>query len=224
MARKGGKNHIKSLNAPMFYMVKRKETKYIAKPSPGRHTLESSISLRSFVKMAGLAGTNAEVGRMINSGSLKVNGRKVSDDKYPVGINDTVWAEEIGKYYRIGVDTKGHISYKEVGKDDASARFCKVVNKYVGAGGKLMVTLNDGTTIEAPEGVKVKDSLHVGNGKPKVYSFKEGSKCFVMDGVHVGVSGTIKSINMKDKSIKSVTVESGGAEFETLAKNVMVVG
>ena len=224
MARKGGKNHVKSLNAPKFYMVKRKETKYIAKPSPGRHTLEGSVPLRSFVKMAGLAGTNAEVEKMMNAGSLKVNGKKVSDDKYPVGLNDAVWVESIGKYYRISVDTKGHISYDEIGKDDASARFCKVVNKYVGRGGKLMVTLNDGTTIEAPEEVKVKDSLLVGNGKPKVYSFKEGSKCFVMDGVHVGVSGTIKSINMKDKSIKSVTVKSGEAEFETLTKNVMVVG
>ena len=224
MARKGGKNHVKSLNAPMFYMVRRKETKYIAKPSPGRHTLESSIPLRSFVKMAGLARTNAEVERMMNAESLKVNGKRVSDDKYPVGINDAIWAEGIGKYYRRTVDTKGHISYDEIGKDDASTRFCKVVNKYIGGNGKLMVTLNDGTTIEAPEGVKVKDSLLIGKGKPKVYKFEEGSKCFVMDGVHVGVSGMIKSINMKDKSIKSVTVKSGDAEFETLAKNVMVLG
>ncbi|MEM3841418.1 MAG: hypothetical protein QXN59_01850 [Candidatus Micrarchaeaceae archaeon] len=223
MAKKGGKNHIKSLNAPKFYMAHKKETKYVAKPSPGRHTLESSIPVSAFLKMAGLARFNYEVSAIMAEG-IEVNGKRVSDSKYPIGINDVVGTKSANKYYRIGLDRLGHATYKEIDAKEASERVCKIVKKYIAPKGRIMVTLNDSTNIPAPKGAKVGDSVMLSGNKAELISFREGGKCFIMDGVHAGTTGTIKSINMKDKQIKSVTVESEGSELETLAKNIMVVG
>ena len=45
MASKGNSRHIKNLNAPRYFAVPRKESKYVVKADAGRHTLDKSIAL-----------------------------------------------------------------------------------------------------------------------------------------------------------------------------------
>ena len=54
---------------------------------------------------------------------------------------------------------------------------------------------------------------------------KEGAKCIIIDGIHVGSQGVIKSLQA-GTSIKQASAQvqgSDGAVFETLLKNIMIV-
>jgi hypothetical protein len=71
----------------------------------------------------------------------------------------------------------------------------------------------------APE---CKDEGRIGammkTNQPKL---KDGAKCKVIDGTHVGKSGIVKDINTSKTGHVTITVEQGNGErFKTLAKNV----
>lgn len=52
----------------------------------------------------------------------------------------------------------------------------------------------------------------------------EGAQCKVISGVHAGKSGTVRDIKTgKTGHISITVVQSNGARFKTLAKNVAVV-
>ena len=52
---------------------------------------------------------------------------------------------------------------------------------------------------------------------------KDGDRCRVVGGVHMGKSGIVRDINTsKSGSVTITVVQSGGERFKTLAKNVEV--
>jgi ribosomal protein S4E len=90
-----------------------------------------------------------------------------------------------------------------------------------------MIGLHDGRVIRATNDIETNDSVKLsadGKGIGTVLAFGEGKKCMIIDGVHVGSSGTIKKINKGTMhSGKTVLVEdTEGNSFETLVRNIMV--
>ena len=52
----------------------------------------------------------------------------------------------------------------------------------------------------------------------------DGTQCKVIGGVHAGKSGTVRDIKTGKTGYISITVvQSNGARFKTLAKNVVVI-
>lgn len=222
MAKKGNSSYIKRLYAPKYFAVHRKEYKYVIKQNPGRHTLEKSVALSLLVNKMELAGTRAESKRIIIEGNISVNGKVVREPKFPVGLNDVVSAAK--ESYLIGIDRKGHIQLEKA-KDSASQIY-KIIGKYVSSGKHIMLRLHDGRSVKGSADAKVNDSVVLSNGNiSKVIKLGQGSKCEVIDGVHVGTVGTVTKIsegNMHKQ--KSVTIEPEGREqFDTLVKNIIVV-
>jgi ribosomal protein S4E len=53
---------------------------------------------------------------------------------------------------------------------------------------------------------------------------KDNAKCRVIGGTHVGKSGVVKDINTSKTGHKTITVlQTNGARFKTLAKNVELI-
>ncbi|HUC38982.1 MAG TPA: S4 domain-containing protein [Candidatus Acidoferrum sp.] len=226
MGNKGNNRHVKSLAAPKYAAVHRKELVYMMKPAAGRHTLQSSISLLAFTRKAGIATTGREAMSTIKKKGILVNGRHVSKPKYPIGLNDVVEVVPAKSFYKIGIDERGHVSLDKLDGRSHDERLCKIVQKYKGRKGALMMRLHDGTVMKAAQGAGVNDSvvLDGSNSVKRVVKLKDGGRCTVVAGVHTGSSGTIKQVKEGTSNVRSsLTIEQDGKEFDTLVRNVMAV-
>ena len=146
MGKKGNSRHMKSLNAPRFFDIHRKENKYVTKPRAGRHTLDRAIPLALLLRKTTIAKSMDEAKRMLSVRSVKVNGKFVKDSKYAVGLNDIIEITSEGKYYKIDINAQGHIAPTPMEKPDSTILY-KVLGKYKVKGNKLMLRLHDGSVV-----------------------------------------------------------------------------
>lgn len=59
--------------------------------------------------------------------------------------------------------------------------------------------------------------------KSTISELKDGAKCWVIGGVHIGKSGIVRDIKTGKTGYVSITVvQADGVRFKTLAKNVEV--
>lgn len=226
MASKGTSRHMKRLASPKYMKLRRKVAKFVTKPNPGRHTLESSLALSTFIKeKLMLAKNTREAQKAIKGRRIEVNGKVVVDPKYPIGFGDIVRIVPSNEKYDIEMGKYGLFDAKKsTGKD--TKRTLKVIGKYLGKKGKTMIRLNNGNIMQAEGKVSVNDSV-VTDGKKilDVVKFEKGAKCMVIKGIHAPETGKIKQIE-KGSAQRDATVEieSSNGSFQTLVKNVMAVG
>ncbi|MCL4388991.1 S4 domain-containing protein [Candidatus Marsarchaeota archaeon] len=226
MAKKGNSRHIKSLASPKYMAVHKKEHVYVAKPLPGRHSLERCMPLSLAVKKIGIAKTGMEIRKMIKMKGVFVNGIARSSTAYPVGLGDMVSIPKSGETYSIGINERGQATIEKMEKS-VNERIGKIVQKYKAPGNEIMIRLHDGTIAKSDNGVSVNDSIVLdgANKVKRVLKLGEGSRCLVIDGVHSGRFGIVKKVIQGNEVSKaSVVVEgSDGAAFDTLLLNIMVV-
>ncbi len=228
MGSKGNSRHIKSLNAPLYFGTPHKESKYVVKPNAGRHNLSESVALLLAIRKLNPESRNRELYRLIKGGEVEVNGQKVTEPKFPIGINDVVSFKNSGKKFTLSINKQGKTELVE--GDSEFSQLYKVVGKYKQKGSKIMIRLHDGRITEGKNDVSVNDSVKISNGKiEKHIKMAEGARCFVFHGNHVGSKGTIRKISPGTKTIgKAVTIESESGSnshetFETLMRNIMVI-
>jgi small subunit ribosomal protein S4e len=227
MASKGSSRHIKSLASSRYASIERKaHGRYMTKPGPGRHTLDSCIALSLAVRRSGHALTALDSDRVIKLGHITVNGRTVKEPKYPVGLGDSIGITPEGVRLHMGINERGQLELKEASKEELAKRTCKVVGKYKTDGNALFIRLHDGTNVKSTQEINVNDSVLISaaNKIEKVLPLKKEAKCLVIDGVHVGTSGTISELKAghMHKS-QSAVIESQKGRFETLVRNLMVI-
>ncbi|BCS90634.1 MAG: 30S ribosomal protein S4e [Candidatus Micrarchaeota archaeon] len=224
MSSKANKRHLKRLNAPIFFGVKRKENKYVVKPLPGRFNIKLSVPLALILRKLGVAENNREIKIILSSDKVKVNGKIVRDRRYPIGIQDVITIQNSN--YRVGITENGKVKIDSITEDESKHRVVKVINKYKVKGGKIKATLFDGTNVEIDNNVKVNDSLKLENQTNKildVIKFKENAQCLVIDGLHVGKSGKIKDIKQISNNKIVTIVTDKGEEIKTVIDNVMCI-
>ncbi|MGI0100112.1 MAG: S4 domain-containing protein [Candidatus Micrarchaeaceae archaeon] len=220
MANKGSSGHMKRLDAPKYFHIHRKENKYVVKQNPGRHTLDKSVALSLAIGKLGMASTRFESDKIIRSGLVKVNGKMVKEPKFPVGLNDMLAVGDEG--HMIGIDERGHIKIEK----GSNSQIFRVIGKYKAKKGSMMLRLHDGSIVNGADDVNLYDSVVLSGRKvERTLKMGPGSKCEVIDGVHVGTHGVVKEINSGNMHRqKSVIVEPDkGGGFETLVKNIIIV-
>jgi small subunit ribosomal protein S4e len=226
MGKKGNSRHMKSLNAPKFFGVHRKENKYVAKPRAGRHTLARAVSLTLLLEKTAIVKNMDEAKRILSARGVLVNGKVIRDFKYAVGLNDVVEIPIEGKRYRIDINDQGHMSPVAIDKQESSTTY-KVLGKYKIGEGKLMLRLHDGSVIAGSAEINVSDSVQLDKSKKMVSHLKmgEGSQCRVIDGAHVGAHGTIKELVKggmnRDRAV--IITQKDGSTFQTPVRNIMVI-
>lgn len=218
-------NHIKRLAAPKMWKIPRKEYPFVVKPSPGPHAAEQSLPLLIVLRdILNVADNRREAKKIVASRAVKIDGRVVTDLKFPVGFMDVISLG--GKNYRAMYDVRGNLRVLEIPEDHAEWKLVRIENKTAVKGGKIALNLHDGRNIVLDKNqYKTGDVLKIKVPSQEIighYPLKEGSVAMIISGSHRGQVAHIKEYRVtKSASDNIVEFEEG---FETIKKNVFVVG
>jgi small subunit ribosomal protein S4e len=226
MSKKGEAKKVKALNAPKSVRISRKEETWTIKTSSGPHKREDSVALaiclRNFAK---IAQNVKEVKQMLNKGAVLVNGVKRKDPNFPVGLFDFISIPEQKLYFRVLFDKKRRIILKELENDDTK-KIVKVVGKKMTKKGVQINT--DDSRVIMNDKSNVGDSLVFDFNKntvEKVLELKVGALVYITKGAHCANKGTVKEITPASaRREKLVRVEIEGKEYETVSRNIIVIG
>ena len=227
MSRKGQNKKTKTISMPKAINTSRKETAWTVNTKAGPHTKETSVALGIVLRnYAGIVSTMREVKKILNFGEVKVNGIVRTSHQFPVGLFDVVTMAKQKLFFRMVFDAKGRLVLKAI-ETDAKEKLCKVTKKVVLSKGKIQITTDDARTfidVKANVGDSLKVSLPSGK-VTGVMEFKEGSMAYITKGAHCSSTAKIVSIvEGTEKREKLVKMEKGKETFETIAKNIHIVG
>lgn len=219
-----GKGHLKRLAALKTWNVRRKGFKFITKPAPGSHNLETGMPLSVLLKdVLKYAATTREAKKIINTNEIKIDGRARKDFRFSVGIFDTIEFTNANEYFRVILNTKGKIDIIKIKKDEASTKPCKIIGKTI-VNGKLQINLFDGSNVLADNNAyKTGDTLLLSLPQKKISNhlkLDKKSTIFLTGGKHIGEVGSVEDI-VKDKVIYK---DNKGDLIETSKKYAFVIG
>jgi small subunit ribosomal protein S4e len=240
MARMGGSRHLKSLAAPEFWPILRKEYKWTVKPSPGPHPLERCLPLLILVRdIFKYAKTGKEARRLIGEGRFKVDGRVIRNYKFPVGLMDVIEITGVNEFYRILPTPIKVLWPHKIPKEEAGLKPCQIINKTTVKGGHIQLNLHDGRNVL----VKVADPR---NPVEDIYEtlgtvlislrentivnyipLKEGVIAIVYGGRNVGRVGKIVEIipsALKRRKYIVTLEDNAGRRFQTSLEYVFPIG
>jgi small subunit ribosomal protein S4e len=219
------KSHLKRLAMPKTWDIKRKSTKYVLRPLPGSHTLDSSIPLQTVLRdVLKVAKTAKEVRYILNEKSVLVNGKKRLEVKYPVGLMDVIDIPDLKKSYRILFNQKGKIFTHELKPTEKDLVPFKIKNKSYIKKGKIQLNFTDGSNLLVDKDTyKTDDVIIFDITKKKItkhIEFQKGSLVYLTGGNCVGYNAKIEDIKEDNILIKL----NKGEIFETSKRYAFVLG
>ncbi len=217
--------HLKRLAAPRIWKIPRKEYPFAPKPSPGPHPAERSMPLLIILRDILHTGDNRrEVKKIVASRVVKIDGRVITDTKFPVGFMDVITVGD--KNYRALYDVSGRITLVEIPDDHAEWKLVRIENKTAVKGGKIQLNLHDGRNILLDKNMyKTGDVLKIKVPSQEIighYPLAEGSIAMIIGGKHRGQLAHIKEYKITRSPKDNIVVFEEG--FETTKRNVFVVG
>lgn len=221
------KKHLKRLPAPRSWAIPRKTDFWVSKPSPGPHPVERSMPISVLLRDSlGVCDTAREARHILNARHVLVDGRPVSNPKFPVGLMDVISLEETKAYYRMLVDTRGRMHLVPIEAADAKWKLCRVEDKTTVRGGKTQVNLHDGRNVLLEKDAhKTGTTLRLGVPEQKVlghYELAEGATALITGGKHVGELAHVLAVQKtRNPRANVVTFKEG---FSTDIDKVFVVG
>jgi small subunit ribosomal protein S4e len=225
--------HQKSLAAPRTLKIKRKGKVWSVKTAPGPHPGEEAVPVAILLReYLGLADNRREVRFILNEKEVLVDGRRVKDDTYPLGLFDLVSIPEIDSHYLMLVDRNGRLYPEKVDKKDAGKKLCRVTGKTVVKGGIIQINLYDGKNIlmtdKEAKRYKVRDTVVIDLKKLSIQSaigFEKGRIGYIFKGRHSGKFGKIVDFTPGGLNLDSLaTLETKDGKLTTLTDYIFIVG
>ncbi len=235
MSRTTNRRHLKRPSAPNTWSIPRKGSKFIVKPSPGPHSMELGMPLllwlRDYLKYAKSA---REAKYLINSGKVLVDGRKVRDYAFPVGLFDVISFPDLGKHYRVLMNSRKKLFLHPIDEKEAGIKVARIIRKQMVKGGKVQLTSLDGRNflVDDPKKYYTGDTLVISIPDQKILQhipMKEGALIYIYFGAKVGSIGTLTERRIEHKSygntrfIKYKDYKTG-EEKETIEEYAVVIG
>ncbi|MCX6711806.1 MAG: 30S ribosomal protein S4e, partial [Candidatus Woesearchaeota archaeon] len=122
--------HLSRIAAPKSWPIKRKFRKWITKPSPGPHNLQTSIPLNVLLKeILNYARTTKEVKKSLNN--ILINKVQRNDHKFPIGLFDIIEFPELKEYYTMLYDQKGNLKITKIDKAVSENKIYKITGKKI---------------------------------------------------------------------------------------------
>ncbi len=216
------KKHLKRLNIPKTWAVKKKGIKYIKRPLPGPHSFDYGMALSVFLRdVLKIANTNKEAKYIMNNNEVLIDGIRRRDDKFVVGFMDTISIPSTKEYFRVVFNKKGKLDYIKIDEKESKLKICKIKGKRMYKG--LQINLSDGRNILTDKkDCKVGDSVLIEFPKQNikdVIKLDRGSLVFLIGGKHTGKIANV--VEIKDSVMKCSTKEG---DFETLKKYAFAIG
>ncbi|MBU0616038.1 MAG: 30S ribosomal protein S4e [Nanoarchaeota archaeon] len=216
------KDHLRRLNTPKSWPIKRKNIKYIKRPNPGAHPIKLGIPLTVLLRdLMGIAKTFKEVRRMLHNKEVFVDERRVKEPKFNVGLFDTITL--LKDSYRVIVAQNKRLAVTTITKDEAKLKPCKIIGK-TKVKGKAQINLYDARNILVDkEEYKVGDTILIELPSQKIkdhIKLEKGALIFLIGGKHMGDMGHIEGIFNNRIIYKNKESE----KIETLNKYAFVIG
>ena len=238
MGKKGRSRHLKRYPAPRDWPIHRKEYKWVVKPIPGPHSIDSCLPLLIIIRdILKIAKNRREVKIILSNDNVRVNGKVIRDDAFPVGLMDVIDIPEFQKTYRIVTTVKKGYTLHPIKGEEKEFKLCKVKNKTTVKGGQIQLNLNDGQNklieVADPDNpvedvYKTIDVLKISIPEGEIIGhirFKEGIVALITGGKNRGYRGKLTRIEKKGSlHLPIVTIEGKGVQFKTSLNNVFVIG
>jgi len=221
------KKHIKRMAAPKSWAVPRKTSHWVSKPSPGPHCSTESMPLLSVVRdMLKLCDNSREARFIIGSRMIKVDGKVVTDYKFPIGLMDVVTLIKTDQSYRMLIDYKAKLQLVPIDDTEKGWKLARVDDKKTIRKGKVQLNLHDGRCILLPKDqYRTGDVLKIELPSQKVmksFKLEKGNLALLVGGSHPGSLQTIETYQIRRGSAPNLVTFKEG--FETVKENVFVVG
>ncbi len=221
------KKHMKRMTAPRTWTVPRKTSHWVSKARPGPHGQLDSVPVGTILRDLLKVCDNAREARFIlGKRTVLIDGRAVTDPKFPVGLMDVLTLKETKASYRMLIDYKGKLRPVAIDENESGWKLARVDHKTTVRGGKTQVTLHDGRNILLP-----KDQYETGDVLKievpsqrilKAFKLDKGSLALLTGGSHPGTVQTISSYVVKRGSASNIVLFKEGPS--TVKENVFVVG
>jgi small subunit ribosomal protein S4e len=229
MGKKGGDTRLKRQLAPTFWNIRRKQSQFVLKASPGPHRKHNSyplgIVLRDVLK---IATTMHEAKTIVSGGKVKVDGIERRDVKFPVGLMDVIELIPTGQCYRLVPKDSKLLVHIEIPNAERMVKFVKVASKVTTNGGKLQYGFHDGKTMISDQKLSVGDTCLIDfqNSTIKnIVRFEKGNLGVITSGDNAGSFGTIEEIKDGIFSLpKRAILKLENRSVELPTKIVMAVG
>ena len=236
MTKSGGSKHQKRVASPRNWVLHRKKHKFAYRADPGPHSREKCIPLGLLLRdVLHLAETARESKIILNKKLVKIDGRIVTNPKFPVGLMDVIEIAELNKNYRI-LPHELHVMMPfEMKKGASNTKLCQIMNKTTIKGGDLQLNLHDGRniTLSKDQGneqkYRTRDSIEIKLPSQEIvnhFPFKEGMYAIITAGRNVGKHGSIKEFQWRfGPRASTVTLASeDGTEVQTTPEYIFVIG
>jgi small subunit ribosomal protein S4e len=234
MGHKSGVKHLKRLATPSFWPLHRKEYTWAPKPHPGAHKAKACLPLGLIVREeTKSAKTRRETTQVLAGGKVKIDGRRMSDVNYPVGLMDVVEFQDANASYRILPVQRHGLSMIRITKDEAKFKLCKIMDRRTGAKGATQIFLHDGRTIGLPKEeaapYATNDTLRISVPTQRILGhipFQKSNLALVVAGRNQGKNGKVLEMqNGTATRPAMVTIEdSEGNRFDTVKDYTFIVG
>lgn len=219
--------HLKRLKSPRSWPIKRKQNVWIARPSPGPHSLNNSITLNTLIKdILGYAKTKREVKKILNDKKLLINNSNPKDYNLPIGVMDLIEIPSLNENYVVFFNKKGKFSLNKI--KDVENKIFKINDKTKLKKGKLQLNLSGGKNILInKDEYKVGDSLilNLKDNKIKAHlKLEKGATIYLIDGSYKGYMGEIVEIKNKVLNQKAkIIFKIDNKTYETLKDYAFVI-
>ena len=218
------KRHLKSIAAPKSWPIKRKENVYVIRPNPGPHKLENCMPIGLVLKMLLQVKNSREAKQVINQKKVLINKKPADDLKFQTGLFDVL--EFADKSYRILLNRKGKLAFKEISKSDADISLLKIIKKTKLKGSKLQLNFHNGFNMLVEKNdVKANDVLVMENNKIKEkINFEKGNTVYIVKGKNIGKTAKIEMIHEKPPLNKQVTLKIDDKKINLPKDYIFLVG
>ena len=223
------KNHLKRLNVPKSWPVKRKTSKWIVKPRSS-HPLGQCLPVSVILKeVLGFAATAKEAKVILNQKLMLVNKKARKEPKFGAGLLDVVELPGMKLHYRILLSKQGKLVLHPIDEKEASIRPCKIQSKRIVAGGKIQIAFADGTTMFTDnKEYKAGDTLVLSMPDNKVrehLKFEKGAMLYITAGRQASLYGTFEEVRQfSGAQPDNIVVSHAGKHYETRKDYAMVIG
>ncbi len=220
--------HLTRLNAPKSWLVKRKTTRYIVRPTPGPHSLKSSIPLAIILGLLlNYADTKREIKLVLNKQEIYVNGIRRKCHAFGVGLFDTIDIPTINEHYIVLLNKGGYFTLIQ---NNRKFNLYKVLGKNILKKGTLQLNLTKGKNLLIDKKdplFKIKfslgDSLLFKDKDIEHLKLEKGAYVFLAQGKHIGNIGILESTQMEELEKDKITFSIGNKKFETLKDYAFVI-
>lgn len=226
----GNNQHLKRHSAPVAWPIKRKNITFITKPNPGSHESKYVVPIVVLIRdVLKYAQTAKEVKLIVNNEEVLVNGKRIVDVKFAVGLFDILEIKKTNEKYITLFDVFGKIKLIKTNENNL---YLKVANKTQLPNKQYQLNFMNGFNLLVSEkefnGIKGQDTIVYDFEKKKISSvinFKEGNFIYIFDGKFKGQFAQIKGFEIYNGVTKDVVkIEVDGEVNSTAKEYCFVVG